>query len=65
MRLGENSTFILLVCGVFCLTLGASVLILSLLEGALFQLGYIKPLALLSGLSLGVGALLLRCCRAR
>lgn len=65
MRLDENSTFILLVCGVFCVTLGASTLLFSLIEGALSQLSFLKPLLLFSSFSLGLGALLLLRCRER
>jgi len=65
MRLNENARFIFLTLGVFCLTLGAAVLLLSLIERALFAMSFIGLCVGLSSIAIALGAILLVCGRWR
>jgi hypothetical protein len=59
MRLNENARFIFLTVGVFCLTLGAAVLLLSLIERAFFAMSFVGLCVRLSSIAIALGAILL------
>lgn len=65
MRLSENAKFIVLTLGVFCVTLGAAVLVFSLIERAFFEPSYVSRLLLLASVTIVLGVLLLLCSRQR
>jgi len=59
MRLSENSRFISLTLGVFCLTLGAAVLLFSLIERVCFAMKFVGVVVGLSSIVIALGAFLL------
>jgi hypothetical protein len=63
MQFNENSRFVFLTLGVFCLTLGAAVLLFSLIERLFFAEGFVGLIVGLSTVSIALGAVLLFCCR--
>jgi len=65
MRLNENARFIFLTLGVFCLTLGAAVLLLSLIERAFFAMSFVGLCVRLSSIAIALGAILLLFSRRR
>jgi hypothetical protein len=65
MRLSENSRFISLALGVFCLTLGAAVLLFSLIGRVCFAMRFVGVVIGLSSIALALGALLLLLGRRR
>lgn len=65
MRFGDNARFLLLTLGVFCLTLGAAVLLFSLIERVFFAASYVGQLLLLAPVTIVLGLLLLLCSRRR
>ena len=65
MQLNENSQFIFLTLGVFCLTLGAAALLLSLIEWAFFAVRFVGLFVSASSITIMLGAVLLRLGRRR
>jgi hypothetical protein len=65
MRLNENARFIFLTLGVFCLTLGAAVLLLSLIGQAFFAMSFVGLCVGLSSIATALGAILLLFSRRR
>ncbi|MBI3425918.1 MAG: hypothetical protein HY011_23560 [Acidobacteria bacterium] len=65
MQLSENTRFLLLTLGVFCLTLGGAVALFALLERLFFELRFGKPFIIGCALALLLGGLLLRFGRQR
>lgn len=65
MQLSENSRFISLTMGVFCLMLGASVLLFSLIERVCFAMKFVGLVVGLSSIAIALGALLLLLGRGR
>ena len=65
MRLNENARFIFLTLGVFCLTLGAAVLLFSLIELAFFAISFVGLCVRLSSIAITLGAILLLFSRRR
>jgi hypothetical protein len=65
MRLNENARFIFLTLGVFCLTLGAAVLLLSMIERAFFAMSFVGLFIRLSSIAIALGAILLLFSRRR
>ena len=63
MQLNETSRFLLLTLGVFCLTLGVAVLLLSLIERVFFAVGFVNLYVELSSIVIVLGAVLLLWCR--
>jgi len=63
MQFNENSRFVFLTLGVFCLTLGAAVLLFSLIEKLFFAEGFIGLIIGLSSICIALGAIILLCCR--
>ncbi|HKX26730.1 MAG TPA: hypothetical protein VJ302_03460 [Blastocatellia bacterium] len=63
MRLNDNSKFIFLTVGVFCLALGAAVLLLSLIERVFLSISITGWFVELSLAAIVLGAMLLRCGR--
>jgi len=59
MRLNENSRFISLALGVFCLTLGSAVLLFSLIEWICFAMKFVGVIIGPSSIAIAIGALLL------
>lgn len=59
MRLNENSRFIFLTLGVFCLMLGAAVLLFSLIERVFFAVSFVGLFVGLSSIAIALGAILL------
>ena len=59
MQLSENSRFISLTLGVFCLTLGAAVLLFSLIERVCFAMKFIGLVVGLSSIAIALGAILM------
>ncbi|HKE03542.1 MAG TPA: hypothetical protein VKE91_05765 [Blastocatellia bacterium] len=59
MRLNENARFIFLTLGVFWLTLGVGVLLLSLIERAFFAMSFVGLCVELSSIAIALGAILL------
>jgi hypothetical protein len=59
MRLSENSRFVSLTLGVFCLTLGAAVLLFSLIERVCFAMKFVGVVVGVSSIAIALGALLL------
>jgi hypothetical protein len=60
MQLNENSRFIILTLGVFCLMLGAAVLLFSLIERLFFAEGFVGLFVGASSIAVALGAILLR-----
>ncbi|MGE0129283.1 MAG: hypothetical protein AB7U82_14500 [Blastocatellales bacterium] len=65
MRLNENSRFIVLTLGVFCLMLGAAVLFFSLIERVFFAENFIGSVVGASSIAIALGAALLWLCRRK
>jgi hypothetical protein len=65
MQLNENSRFIILTLGVFCLMLGAAVLLFSLIERVFFAVHFVGLFVGASSIAIALGALLLLACRRR
>ena len=65
MRLNENSRFMILTLGVFCLMLGAAVLLFSLIERVFFAVNFVGIFVRGSSIAIALGALLLLLCRRR
>ena len=65
MKLNENSRFIILTLGVFCLMLGTAVLLFSLIERVFFAMHFIGFLVAASAVAIALGAALLRLGRRR
>ncbi|MFN0084656.1 MAG: hypothetical protein ACKVX9_04645 [Blastocatellia bacterium] len=65
MRLNENSRFIILTVGVFCLMLGAAVLLFSLIERVFFSVNFVGMFVGASSIAIALGALLLALGRRR
>jgi hypothetical protein len=65
MQFNENSRFVFLTLGVFCLTLGAAVLLFSLIDKLFFAEGFVGLIIGLSSISIALGAIFLFCCRRR
>ncbi len=63
MRLNENSRFIALTLGVFCLTLGAAALLFSLIERVFLAERFAASVIVASSVAIAFGALLLRLSR--
>ena len=59
MQLNENSRFIILTLGVFCLMLGASVLLFSLIERVLFAVHFVRLFVAASYVAIAFGTALL------
>ena len=61
MQLNENSRFIILTLGVFCLMLGAGVLLFSLIERVFFAVHFVRLFVAASSVAIafGTGLLLL------
>jgi hypothetical protein len=59
MQLSENSRFISLTLGVFCLKLGAAALLSSLIERVCFAIKFVGLVVGLSSMAIALGALLL------
>lgn len=59
MRLNENSRFIALTLGIFCLMLGAAVLLFSLIERVFFSIGLVGTFVGASSLAMALGVALL------
>jgi hypothetical protein len=59
MQLNENARFIFLTLGVFCLTLGVAVLLLSLIERAFFAVSFVGLCVGLSSIAIALGAIFL------
>lgn len=59
MQLNENSRFIILTLGVFCLMLGAAVLLFSLIERLFFAVSFVGLFVVASSIALALGAVLL------
>ena len=59
MQLSENSRFISLTLGVFRLTLGAAVLLFSLIERVCFAMKFVGLVVGLSSIAIALGGLLL------
>lgn len=60
MQLNENTRFLALTLGVFCLMLGGAVALFALIERLFFELSFGKPFVILSAVALLLGGLLLR-----
>lgn len=58
MRLNENSRFIFLALGAFCLTLGAAVLLFSLIERVFFAVNFINLFLGGSSIAIALGTVL-------
>ena len=65
MQLHENTRFLLLTLGVFCLTLGTAVSLFTLIAHLLYEVNFGKSLLMLSASALLLGGLLLRYGRHR
>ncbi len=65
MQLNENSRFIILTLSVFCLMLGAAVLLFSLIERVFFAVNFVGLFVAASSIALALGALLLLLGRRR
>jgi hypothetical protein len=63
MQLNENARFIALTLGIFCLMLGAAVLLFSLIERVFFSVGLVESFVSASSLVMVVGIALLRLSR--
>jgi len=59
MRLNENSRFIALTLGVFCLMLGAAALLFSLIERVFLAERFAGPVVVTSSVAIALGAFLL------
>ncbi len=59
MHLNETSQFLLLTLAIFCLTLGAVLLLFSVIEWIFFALGFIGIFLWISSIAIGLGALFL------
>jgi hypothetical protein len=59
MQLNENSRFMFLTLGVFCLTLGTAILLFSLIERILFRVGFVGLFIGLSSFAIALGAVIL------
>jgi len=59
MHLNENSRFIFLTLGVFCLTLGVAILVFSLIERILFRVGFVGIFVGVSSFAIAIGILIL------
>jgi hypothetical protein len=65
MRLNENSRFIALTLGVFSLTLGAAVILFSLIERLFLAERFAGSVVVASSVAIALGAFLLRLSRRR
>lgn len=65
MQLSENTRFLLLTLGVFCLMLGGAVALFALIERLFFELSFGKPFIAGAVITLLLGGLLLRIGRRR
>ena len=65
MQMNETSRFLFLTLGLFCLTLGAAVLLFSLIERVFFAMGFVGLLVGLAFLAIAFGTLLLLLGRRR
>lgn len=65
MQLNENSRFIILTLGVFCLMLGAAVLLFSVIERVLFKVSFVGFFVGASSFAIALGASLLLLVRRR
>lgn len=63
MQLNENSRFIFLTLGVFCLMLGATVLLFSLIERLFFAVHFVAVFVWASFIAIALGATLLQISR--
>lgn len=59
MQLNENSRFIILTLGVFCLMLGAAVLLFSLIERVFFAVHFVRSVMGASSLAIALGSALI------
>lgn len=59
MQLSETSRFLLLTLAIFCLTLGAVLLLFSVIEWMFFALGFIGIFLWISSIALALGGLFL------
>jgi hypothetical protein len=59
MQLNENSRFMFLMVGAFCLTLGAAVLLFSLIERVFFAVNFANLFKGLSSVAIVLGTVLL------
>jgi hypothetical protein len=59
MQLNENFRFIILTLGVFCLMLGAAVLLFSVIERLLFKVSFVSFFIAASSFAIALGAGLL------
>ena len=65
MPLNENSRFMILTLGVFCLMLGAAVLLFSLIERVFFEVHFVRLFVAASSVAIGFGIALLLLGRRR
>jgi hypothetical protein len=65
MQLNESSRFIFLTLGVFCLMLGAAVLLLSLIEPVFFAVHFVSSFVAASSIAIAFGTALLLLGRRR
>lgn len=65
MQLNENSRFIILTMGVFCLMLGAGVLLFSLIERVFFAVHFVRLFVAASSVAIAFGTALLLLGRRR
>ncbi len=65
MRLNENSRFMFLTLGVFCLMLGVAVLLFSLIERVFFAVSFVQLFVGWSSIVVAVGVVLLLLCRRK
>ena len=65
MRLNENSRFMILTLGVFCLMLGVAVLLFSLIERMFFAVSFVGLFVGASSIAIALGAALLLLVRRR
>ena len=65
MQLNENSRFIILTLGVFCLMLGAAVLLFSLIERVFFAVHFVPLFVAASSIAIAFGTALLLLGRRR
>ncbi|HEY7182867.1 MAG TPA: hypothetical protein VIC84_15665 [Blastocatellia bacterium] len=65
MRLNENSRFIALTLGVFCLTLGAASLLFSLVERVFLAEHFAGSVVVTSSIAIALGAFLLMLSRRK
>ena len=65
MQLNENSRFIILTLGVFCLMLGAAVLLFSVIERVFFAVHFVRLFVAASSVAIAFGTALLLLGRRR